>query len=127
MTGWPRSKRRRPLQLNIIDDDEDLNLTGDLSCNGDEDEEDDGPPVLSPIREESNMVVDGSDPRPQTQPRSSYVTKPFQFQRKTLRFVGKRILRPAAQRHAPQRLEYWPCFPTESSSTSGKRRKRKTS
>ena len=128
MTGWPRSKRRRPLPLSIIDVDEDLNLTGDLSCNGD-DEDDDGPPILSPIREESTLV-DASDPRPQSQPRtSSYVSKPFQFQRKTLRFVGKRILRPAAQRHAPQRLEYWPCFSTESSSStsSGKRRKRKTS
>lgn len=123
MTGWPRSKRRRPpLTLNIIDVDDDLNLTGDLSCNGED--EDDDPPVLSPIREESTLVVDGSESRPQPQPRSSYVSKPFQFQRKTLRFVGKRILRPAAQRHAPQRLEYWPCFTTES---NGKRRKRKTS
>lgn len=122
MTGWPRSKRRRPAPLNLIDVDEDLNLTGDLSCNGEE-EDDDAMPVLSPIREES-ILADGSDPRPQPQQRSSYVSKPFQFQRKTLRFVGKRILRPAAQRHAPQRLEYWPCFPTES---TGKRRKRKTS
>ena len=139
MTGWPRSKKRRPLPLNIIDVDDDLNLTGNLSCNDDEDE---GPPniMLSPIREEATLLVDGSSPnlsqqQPQTSPRSSssaannksFVSKPFQFQRKTLRFVGKRILRPAAQRHAPQRLEYWPCFPTESSSGGGRRRKRKTS
>lgn len=121
MTGWPRSKRRRPVALSLIDVDEDLNLTGDLSCNGEDD--DDAMPVLSPIREES-ILADGSDSRPPPQPRSSYVSKPFQFQRKTLRFVGKRILRPAAQRHAPQRLEYWPCFPTES---TGRRRKRKAS
>lgn len=133
MTGWPRSKKRRPLQLSVINVEDDLNLTGNLSCDEDDDE---GPPniMLSPIREESTLLVDGSSPNPsqqQTSPRSSssgatksFVSKPFQFQRKTLRFVGKRILRPAAQRHAPQRLEYWPCFPTESS--SGRRRKRKT-
>jgi hypothetical protein len=117
--------------------DDDLNLSGNLSCN-DDDDDDEGPPniMLSPIREESTLLVDGSSPnpsQPQPSPRSSssganhksFVSKPFQFQRKTLRFVGKRILRPAAQRQAPQRLEYWPCFPMESSS-SGRRRKRKT-
>ena len=119
MTGWPRSKRRRPAALNLINVDEDLNLTGDLSCNAD-----DAIPVLSPIREESVLTDVSDSQRPQSQPRASFVSKPFQFQRKTLRFVGKRILRPAAQRHAPQRLEYWPCFPTES---TGSRRKRKTS
>lgn len=137
MTGWPRSKKRRPLPLNIIRMDDDLNLSGNLSCN-DDDDDDEGPPniMLSPIREESTLLVDGTSPnpsQPQPSPRSSssganhksFVSKPFQFQRKTLRFVGKRILRPAAQRQAPQRLEYWPCFPTESSS-SGRRRKRKT-
>lgn len=98
MTGWPRSvkKKSRPLSLVLEPDDEDSGLP---------------PAVLSPIREESHNNSSGvSAESPSRRSVGSYVSKPFQFQRKTLRFCGKRILRPAAQRHAPQRLEYWPCF-----------------
>lgn len=105
MTGWPRSKKRKPVPMSIELEDE-------MTSDG-------GPPSLSPIREEPVVTDDGSeeDPPPPLQPSPGrYVSKPFQFQRKTLRFVGKRILRPAAQRHAPQRLEYWPCFTITSSS-----------
>ena len=130
MTGWPRStKKRRPLAHLSIDP---------------EDDDDDGPPVLSPIREESvvgnassnSAGHNASDSRSVMKIflrpdlfvlnkcfsfyfcRLSFVSKPFQFQRKTLRFVGKRILRPAAHRNAPQRLEYWPCFDSSSAGTA---------
>lgn len=102
MTGWPRSikKRSKPLPLVALD----LH----------DDDDDDGPPVLSPIREEARNTSGASVESPSRRSGGAYVSKPFQFQRKTLRFCGKRILRPAAQRHAPQRLEYWPCFESAS-------------
>lgn len=119
MTGWPRSKKpRRPALLTLEDD---LPIGGNGGGTTDEDDDDFGPPpVLTPIREESS--IDVAIPRSSSCGSNSngYVrNKPFQFQRKTLRFVGKRILRPAAQRSAPQRLQYWPCFPSNSKSSGG--------
>ena len=103
MTGWPRSKKRKATPLFL-----DLSESETLSCDD---------PItphngLGTIHEESNSK-DSSilTPAETTSPRRLNGWKPpFHFQRKSLKFVGKRILRPAAQRHAPQRLEYWPCF-----------------
>ena len=132
MTGWPRLKKpRRPALLTLEDDLLPICIATDEDDEEGEDEDEDDfgpPPVLTPIREESSSLLLSSSAVSNAPPSScggsssnGYVmrNKPFQFQRKTLRFVGKRILRPAAQRSAPQRLQYWPCFPSSSSSTSG--------
>ena len=85
--------------------------------------------LLTTIDEEANCSKDSGPSLDTTSAtsascrelRSDYKpAKPFQFQRKTLKFVGKRILRQAAQRHSPQRLEYWPRFAIDR-----KRRRRK--
>lgn len=128
LTGWPRSKKPRKVTTPLFLDDDDV---------GDEEESDPEEAQvilggLGTIHEESGSSKDSSGSGilvPVAVPVSPLqrringfsLNKPFSFQRKSLKFVGKRILRPAAQRHAPQRLEYWPCFNAEL-----KRRKRKT-
>lgn len=116
MTGWPRSKKRKAAAPLFMD----LSESETLSSSEDPVTPHNG---LGTIHEESGSSKDSS---PLTSPVETAGNSsprrmanangwpgkptPFHFQRKSLKFVGKRILRPAAQRHAPQRLEYWPCF-----------------
>ena len=123
MTGWPRSKKRKLPPINF--------------CHSEASESEalsDDPITLSTIHEESSSkdsimtapVAGRSGCSPLRRSNDAYpLNKPFHFQRKSLKFVGKRILRPAAQRHAPQRLEYWPCFAAEPKRRR-RRRRRKT-
>ena len=151
LTGWPRSKKRKPLSslsqhvVDVTQDDDSL-CDGDSFSISSE---------LAPATADAgdaqqlSIIVQGSST---TSPATHTVTphsqtnvsedslakkdstaggwrttsnapaaaaalamdyklaKPFHFQRKTLKFVGKRILRPANQRQPPQRLEYWPKF-----------------
>ena len=148
MTGWPRSKKRKPTN-NFASDVSEMSNDGTTSLSGSD------APYLSPCREilvdnpscseapnlstidevsssknspasmtaESQTSTGGGSPSSRTsRDNQPQLSKPFQFQRKTLKFVGKRILR--QKRHAPQRLEYWPRF--ASANESRKRRRRKS-